>query len=124
MTDQQPDSGDGTNAELEADEILEKEPVQTTRRGKAPPSPTPFDHPLSFPLLLFVLSLWFGYDGFISSKIKSVMFNRVMFGLCFGGFLFTLRIGLNEMRMLRERAARKKAEREESETEKAETEAS
>lgn len=115
MTEQQSEPGDNVEATEEAEATVEQNTGQLRRRSTAPPSPTPFDHPLSFPLLLFVLSLWFGYDGFISTKIKSVMFNRVMFVVFFVGFIWTLKIGLNEMKMLRERASRKKAQSESAE---------
>lgn len=123
MTEHEPDTDVNVEATDELEAAEDQNPLQPRRRSKAPPSPTPFDHPLSFPLLLFVFCLWFGYDGFISTKIKSVMFNRVMFGLFFVGFVWTLKIGLSEMKMLRERAARKKAESEAAETATEATEA-
>jgi len=34
--------------------------------GRPETPPTPFDHPLFLPALLFAGMLWFGYDGFIN----------------------------------------------------------
>jgi hypothetical protein len=46
--------------------------------------PTPFDHPLFLPVLLFAGMLWFGYDGFINSDpdmTEHRVFNQVGFAL-------------------------------------------
>ena len=88
-------------------QLAEETPRPVVRRK---PTPTPFDHPLSFPLLVFALGLWFGYDGWFNPKTKSVMFNRVMCGVCMTAFIFTIRIGLREMRIVRERKAKRAAE--------------
>jgi hypothetical protein len=48
------------------------------------PPPTPFDHPLFLPALLFAGMLWFGYDGWINQDpdmLEHVDFNRWGFGL-------------------------------------------
>ena len=42
---------------------------------------TPFEKPFFMPILLFVLAIWFGYDGWFNEEIESIMFNRVVFGL-------------------------------------------
>jgi len=42
---------------------------------------TPFDKPYFMPVLLFILALWFGYDGWFNDEIESILFNRVVFGL-------------------------------------------
>ena len=42
---------------------------------------TPFEKPFFMPVLLFLLTLWFGYDGWFNEEIESIMFNRVVFGL-------------------------------------------
>jgi hypothetical protein len=42
---------------------------------------TPFEKPFFMPVLLFLLALWFGYDGWFNEEIESIMFNRVVFGL-------------------------------------------
>jgi hypothetical protein len=47
----------------------------------AAPVTTPFERPFFMPVLLFLLALWFGYDGWFNEEIESIMFNRVVFGL-------------------------------------------
>jgi hypothetical protein len=50
--------------------------------------PTPFDHPLFLPVLLAAFSVWFGYDGYLSSDPdmqEHQAFNR--FGLRVIGYL-------------------------------------
>lgn len=42
---------------------------------------TPFDKPYFMPVLLFILALWFGYDGWFNEEIESILFNRVVFAL-------------------------------------------
>ena len=42
---------------------------------------TPFEKPFFMPVLLFLLALWFGYDGWFNEEIESIMFNRIVFGL-------------------------------------------
>ena len=49
---------------------------------------SPFDHPAFLPVLLWALSLWFGYDGWLNADFQeggeshdSVNFNRYGFGL-------------------------------------------
>ncbi len=45
--------------------------------------PTPFDHPLFLPVLLFAGMLWFGYDGWIETDpdmLEHRAFNRYGFG--------------------------------------------
>ena len=32
---------------------------------------TPFDKPYFMPVLLFILALWFGYDGWFNEEIES-----------------------------------------------------
>jgi hypothetical protein len=46
--------------------------------------PTPFDHPLFLPVLLFAGMLWFGYDGWIETDPEMVehrSFNRIGFAV-------------------------------------------
>ena len=42
---------------------------------------SPFDHPAFLPILLWGLSVWFGYDGWFNPKIESIQFNRWGFGI-------------------------------------------
>ena len=56
-------------------------PLEPESQG---PPPTPFDHPLFLPALLFAGVIWFGYDGFISQDpdmLEHQSFNRYGFGL-------------------------------------------
>jgi hypothetical protein len=47
-------------------------------------APTPFDHPMFLPAMLFAFALWFGYDGFLNDDpdmLEHRTFNRVGFAL-------------------------------------------
>ena len=49
------------------------------RRG---PPPNPIHHPLFLPVLLIAFTLWFGYDGFLTTDpemLEHRTFNRVMY---------------------------------------------
>jgi hypothetical protein len=50
---------------------------------------TPFDKPYFMPVLLFILALWFGYDGWFNEEIESILFNRVVFGLLVAMTVYT-----------------------------------
>lgn len=66
------------------------------------PAPTPFDHPMFMPALLFAFALWFGYDGFLNDDpdmLEHQMFNRVGFGLW---LLLLAYYGYRGLRELRE----------------------
>lgn len=62
---------------------------------------SPFDHPAFLPVLLWGLSLWFGYDGWINQDpdmLEHATFNRVGFGvLVVLGTYFTVQ-SVREMR--------------------------
>ena len=94
-----------SSEEVPEDLVDEEQPesvndeVEPVRRQS---SPTPFDHPLAFPLLLLAMGLWFGYDGWFNPKIKAVMFNKVMFVIFALGFVITMWISVREMRQSRE----------------------
>jgi hypothetical protein len=60
------------------EEVREPEDPQAGGRSEVT---TPFDKPFFMPVLLFLLALWFGYDGWFNEEIESIMFNRVVFGL-------------------------------------------
>jgi len=77
-----------------ADEKPENQPTPEQQSegaaGDAPPS-TPFDNPYFLPGLLFLLALWFGYDGWFNPEMEWVNFNRYGFGvLMLGAIYFTL----------------------------------
>lgn len=49
------------------------------RRG---PPPNPIHHPLFLPVLLVAFTLWFGYDGFLTTDPEMLEhrgFNRIMY---------------------------------------------
>jgi hypothetical protein len=60
-----------------SDEALE--PKDSKTDAGAAPVTTPFEKPFFMPVLLFLLALWFGYDGWFNEEIESIMFNRVVF---------------------------------------------
>jgi len=62
---------------------MAEQPERQQRDDEGPP-PTPFDHPLFLPTILVGLTLWFGYDGFISDDpkmLEHLAFNRGGFAL-------------------------------------------
>ena len=58
-----------------------REPEDSKNGSGAAPVSTPFEKPFFMPVLLFLLALWFGYDGWFNEEIESILFNRVVFGL-------------------------------------------
>jgi hypothetical protein len=62
------------------------------------PATTPFDNPFFLPVLLWVFTAWFFYDGWFNSEMEWVKFNR--WGFAVAGVLavyYTVR-GLRERR--------------------------
>jgi hypothetical protein len=57
-----------------------REPEDPKSDAGDAPATTPFEKPFFMPVLLFLLALWFGYDGWFNEEIESIMFNRVVFG--------------------------------------------
>lgn len=81
------------------------------RRG---PPPNPLYHPLFLPILLIAFSLWFGYDGFLTTDpemLEHQTFNRVMFFIMLPICLWTVPRGIREFREDQARAAREQHER-------------
>ena len=77
------------------------------RRG---PPPNPLYHPLFLPVLLIAFSLWFGYDGFLTSDpdmLKHQTFNRIMFAIMLPICLWVVPRGIKEFREDQARAANK-----------------
>ena len=66
---------------------------------------SPFDHPAFLPVLLWALSIWFGYDGWLNDDpemLEHVTFNRYGFAvLVVLGIYFTVQ-AIKEMRGDRE----------------------
>lgn len=80
------------------------------RRG---PPPNPLYHPLFLPILLIAFSLWFGYDGFLTTDpdmLHHQTFNRIMFGIMLPICLWVVPRGLREFREDQARAAKKQTE--------------
>lgn len=68
-------------------------------------APTPFDHPLFLPALLFAGALWFGYDGFLNAdyqpggdKHDSLDFSRYGFAVLLALLGYYGYRGLQEIR--------------------------
>ena len=72
------------------DETRTSEEATDSDEENAPPS-TPFDNPYFLPGLLFLMALWFGYDGWFNPEMEWVKFNRYGFGvLLLGAIYFTV----------------------------------
>jgi len=74
------------------------------------PAPTPFDHPMFLPALLFAFALWFGYDGFLNTDpdmVEHSTFNRVGFALW---VVLLAYYGIRGIREMREDADRSEDE--------------
>ncbi len=95
---------DASSGEAAAEETA---PVAVRRRSQSPS--TPFDYPFVFPALLFALMLWFGWDGWMNPKTKSVMFNRIMFGIFAVCCVWTASV---DWRVMKKMKAKKEAESE------------
>ena len=81
-------------------------PQGAARRG---PPPNPLYHPLFLPALLVPFSLWFFYDGFLTTDpemLKHQRFNQVMFGIT---ALVCLRVVPRSIREYKEEQAEKAA---------------
>ena len=68
------------------------------RRG---PPPNPLYHPLFLPVLLVAFSLWFGWDGFLTSDpdmAKHQNFNRIMFVIMLPLCVWMVPRGIKEFR--------------------------
>jgi hypothetical protein len=92
-------------------EASERSPEGGRRRG---PPPNPLYHPLFLPILLVAFSLWFGYDGFLTSDpemLEHQTFNRVMFFILLPICLWVVPRGIREFREDQARAASEHQER-------------
>ncbi|MAG33441.1 MAG: hypothetical protein CL908_21400 [Deltaproteobacteria bacterium] len=81
------------------------------RRG---PPPNPLYHPLFLPVLLIAFSLWFGYDGFLTTDpemLEHRTFNRIMFGIMLPICIWLVPRGIKEFREDRELAQKRQNER-------------
>jgi len=68
-----------SNEAAETEASAAKAGDDAERRG---PPPNPIHHPLFLPVLLVAFTLWFGYDGFLTTDpemLEHQGFNRLMF---------------------------------------------
>lgn len=68
----------------------------------------PFDSPFVASVLFFALALWFGYDGWINPNTKSVMFNRIMFGVFAALFAWGIRQDIIDLRRRRDATSKQR----------------
>jgi hypothetical protein len=68
-----------------SEETREPEDTESDRESTT----TPFEKPFFMPVVLFLLALWFGYDGWFNEEIESITFNRVVFGLLVALTIYT-----------------------------------
>jgi len=115
MTEQRDSEKDSGSA---AHEMSDEHPVQaqhqqeprSDRPERRGPPPNPLYHPLFLPVLLIAFSLWFGYDGFLTSDpdmLKHQTFNRIMFGIMLPICLWMVPRGIKEFRADQAQAADK-----------------
>ena len=101
MTEQQDPDQNSDSGSTEANS------ERPERRG---PPPNPLYHPLFLPVLLIAFSLWFGYDGFLTSDpdmLKHQTFNRVMFAIMLPMCIWMVPRGIREFRAEQAAAANK-----------------
>ncbi len=87
-----------------------EQPERPKRRG---PPPNPLYHPLFLPVLLIAFSLWFGYDGFLTTDpemLKHQTFNRVMFAIMLPICIWIVPRGIREFREAQAQAANEHSE--------------
>lgn len=101
----------GTRTETRAttDSVSGASKERPQRRG---PPPNPLYHPLFLPILLVGFSLWFGWDGFLTSDpdmLRHQTFNRVMFVIMLPICLWMVPRGLREFREDQAEAAKKQS---------------
>lgn len=101
--------------EIEKEEVADAGSVEAAAEESAPvrrrsqSASTPFDYPFVFPALLFAIMLLFGWDGWMNPKTKSVMFNRIMFGVFAVCCVWTASV---DWRVMKKMKAKKEAESE------------
>jgi len=65
------------------DDSPQKAPEEVGEGVPPGPAATPIDHPYFLPALLALMTVWFGYDGFIDAEMQKEhpVFNRVGFAV-------------------------------------------
>ena len=101
------------NQDLERDTDSAQSGTEATQASKRPerrgPPPNPLYHPLFLPVLLIAFSLWFGYDGFLTSDPEMLdhqNFNRIMFAIMLPICVWMVPKGIKEFREDQAKAAR------------------
>jgi hypothetical protein len=77
-------NAEGAESAKGAKSETDDQPAKASRSRAQETPPTPFDHPLFLPALLFLGMLWFGYDGWINQDpdmLEHQDFNRIGFGV-------------------------------------------
>jgi len=77
---------------------MSQTPPGPARDDDEGPAATPFDNPFFLPVLLWVFTAWFFYDGWFNPEMEWIQFNR--WGFAIAGLLavyYTLR-GVRERR--------------------------
>ncbi|MEM7316631.1 MAG: hypothetical protein AAF497_26155, partial [Planctomycetota bacterium] len=95
---------DESKQEVSSDfEATNEQPPEAPQKRKPKFGDNPFDYPYVFPGLLFVLGLWFGYDGWLNPECKSIGFNRIMSVVFAFFFVWTLKTDIRMAKKLKER---------------------
>ena len=84
----------------------------TPRPERRGPPPNPIHHPLFLPVLLIAFSIWFGWDGFLTSDPEMhehQNFNRIMFYIMVPLCIWIVPRGIREFREDKAAAANKQA---------------
>lgn len=103
-------SSDGAGAGGTGDAVGPDRAATRERRG---PPPNPLYHPLFLPVLLVGFTLWFFWDGFVTSDpamLEHQMFNRICFTIT---ALICLRVVPRGIREFREEKLREELARQE-----------
>lgn len=72
--------------------------------GEQPPR-TPFDNPFFLPVMLWIFTLWFGWDAWIVPMEEHLAFNRYSFPIVLVLAIWTSIRAVRERRQEREREA-------------------
>ncbi len=115
MTEQQDaeKQGDSGSTETRSDGASQAGRPGSDRPVRRGPPPNPIHHPLFLPVLLVAFSLWFGYDGFLTTDpdmLEHQNFNRIMFAIMLPLCLWMVPRGVKEFREDQAQAAKKQSD--------------